>query len=75
MSNKVQIDLEGIKPIPDDQIELNQECDFIKEFGVDGIRGIGESWSDYYKSMMFFRSGELVDLRRKALKESTRKLV
>ena len=69
---KVGVDLEGIKPIPKDSIELNREVDNIKEFGVDGIRGIDESWNDYCQRIMAVSSGELRSLRLKALRESTK---
>ena len=65
---KVTLDLEGIKPIPRDSIELDREIDNIKEFGVDGIRGINESWDDYSQRIMAFTSGELRSLRLKALR-------
>ena len=69
---KVTIDLEGIKPIPQDSTELNREIDNIKEFGVDGIRGIDESWNDYRQRIVAVSSAELRSLRLKALRELTK---
>ena len=76
---KVKIDLEGNKPVYDAEPGGSNaaiERINIKNMGVDGIRGIDESWGAYRKRIANFEHSEemlrLKKARLKALKESTK---
>ena len=73
---KVKIDLEGNKPEVD-YFEATIEQGKIEQLGVDGIRGIGETWEQYSSrtddpDTLKKEREKLKEARLKALKESTK---